>query len=77
VRPLASVAAGVTTGAVAVWSCRRHAPAAVTVGLLAGLGGWLAGPVVAAAGLGVLAAGATLAGLALRPLWAMFGGMGG
>jgi hypothetical protein len=32
---------------------------------------------IAAAGLGVVAGGATLAGLALRPVWGLFGGVDG
>jgi hypothetical protein len=74
--PLGPVARAVASGARAAWSGRRHAPAALAVGLLAGLGGWLGGPTVAAAGLGLVAAAATLAGLALRPLWGLLGGAG-
>jgi hypothetical protein len=46
----------------------------VAVGVLSGLGASLAGPVVAAAGLALLACDAVMAGLALRPLWGLLGG---
>jgi hypothetical protein len=47
------------------------------VGGLAGLAVWLGGPLVASVSTGLLAGGVTLAGLALRPLWGLLGGLGG
>ena len=64
VRPLAPVGQ-------ALWGCRRHAPAALAAGLLAGLAAWLCGPLVASVATGLLAAAGTVAGLALRPVWGL------
>jgi hypothetical protein len=51
-----------------LWRCRRSCTVALAVGVLSGVGSYLAGPLIASVASGVGAAALTLAGMVLLPL---------
>jgi hypothetical protein len=64
-------------GACAAWKHRKVTLAALAAGVLAGVGAYFCGPLVASSACGLGGALATAAGIALRPVWKLMDGGGG
>jgi hypothetical protein len=56
------------------WRFRRSCTVALTVGVLSGVGSYLAGPLIASVASGLGGAALTLAGMILMPLWRLMTG---
>jgi hypothetical protein len=57
-----------------MWRFRRSCTIALSVGVLSGVGSYLAGPLIASVASGIGGAALTLAGMILLPLWRLMMG---
>jgi hypothetical protein len=77
VRACVNLPSGVLSVASALWTFRRTTAIALAVGLLAGLGSYFAGPLVASIASGLSGAALTVSAMVLVPLWRLMTGNGG
>jgi hypothetical protein len=68
---------GVMAVASALWTFRRTTSIALMVGLLAGVGSYFAGPVIASIASGISGAALAVSAMVLVPLWRLMTGNGG
>jgi hypothetical protein len=70
--PSALAAVGCT-----LWTFRKTTSVALTVGVLAGVGSYFAGPVISSIASGISGAALTVSAMVLVPLWRLLSGNGG